>query len=540
MVGGIRRGGPDPGRGPARACLLGAALAGVAACSLSQEGVMPPADTLFFPSSAAIAPDGDWLYVANSNADLRYNDGTLVVMNVGEDRTVATDSGLLTLRGAASDRARPSQWAVCPQQDYVHPLPRSTPPTCCWDALDSNILNCDERLYIQSDATVRIGSFAAGMVWQPNCKGPCDTGCTADPNGARIIVGVRGDTSLTWVDVVPAGDGAHPGLRCRQDGEGGTLAECTQKVIDTTSVLFSLSGDPNAPSVGLPDEPFALALDEQHGLLYVGHLVGNTSVVASGGLSLFDVSETGLPSVAGFPPAPKFIAPFNSPFPPNSAGNFGVTALGLHAPLGTSPKGSPEIFVSSRYVPQIATMVPFLSGNQNSPTWNCAPASDVVLLGGSDSLSSGLVGSEMRGVAIVDPPESAPDQPQRAFALQRVPPALIGYDIDRSSSGALTVRPSAVIETCSSPTYLSQRGARLYVNCFDTGEIYVFDSTIPSLVTSFQVGRGPGQMVFDPKLPVAYVLNFTQNDIAVVDLEPGSPTEDHVIQRIGFPSITPR
>ena len=47
-------------------------------------------------------------------------------------------------------------------------------------------------------------------------------------------------------------------------------------------------------------------------------------------------------------------------------------------------------------------------------------------------------------------------------------------------------------------------------------------------------------MVFDPKLPVAYVLNFSQNDIAVVDLAPGSPTEDHVIQRIGFPTITPR
>jgi hypothetical protein len=528
------------GRVPVRAfLLLGAALAGVAACSLSQEGVMPPADTLFFPSSAVMQPDGDWLYVANSNADLRFNDGTVLVMNVGEDRTVATDSGPVTLRGAASDRARPSDWAVCPQQDYVYPLPRSTPPTCCWDALDSNILNCDERLYVEADATVRIGSFASGMVWQPNCKSPCDVGCTADPNGSRLIIGVRGDTSVTWVDVVPPGDGPHPGLRCRQDGAGGTLAECTQKVTETTSVLFSQSGDPNAPSVGLPDEPFALALDQLHGLLYVGALVGNTSVVASGGISLFDVSETGLPSVAGFPPAPKFIAPFNSPFPPNGAGNFGVTALSMHAPLGTPPLGPQELFVSSRYVPQIATMVPFLSGNQNSTTWNCAPASDVVLLGGSDSLSSGLVGSEMRGVAIIDPPDSS-DQPQRAFALQRVPPDLISYDIDRNASGALTVRTSALLETCSSPTYLYHQGTRLYVNCFDTGEIYVFDATIPTLLTSFQVGRGPAGMVFDPKLPVAYVLNFTQNDIAVVDLAPGSPTEDHVIQRIGFPTITPR
>ncbi len=102
------------------------------------------------------------------------------------------------------------------------------------------------------------------------------------------------------------------------------------------------------------------------------------------------------------------------------------------------------------------------------------------------------------------------------------------------------MRPSALLETCSSPTYLYQHGTRIYVNCFDTGEIYVFDATIPTLVTSFQVGRGPAGMVFDPKLPVAYVLDFSQNDIVVVDLAPGSPTEDHVIQRIGFPTITPR
>src|SRR6185312_17229862 len=96
---------------------LAALAAGAAACSLSQEGVMPPADTLFFPAAAVMPPDGQWLYVANSNADLRYNDGTLAMLNVGEDVVTATADGTLTLRGAASDRARPGQWAVCPQQD---------------------------------------------------------------------------------------------------------------------------------------------------------------------------------------------------------------------------------------------------------------------------------------------------------------------------------------------------------------------------------------------------------------------------------------
>ena len=186
-------------------------------------------------------------------------------------------------------------------------------------------------------------------------------------------------------------------------------------------------------------------------------------------------------------------------------------------------------------------MVPFLSGNQNSTMWNCAPASDVVLLGGSDSLNSGLVGSEMRGVAIINPPASATDQsatrfraatgPARPRQLRRRPEP--GRRADARVHPPSS-RPARARRTCING------GTRLYVNCFDTGEIYVFDSTVPSLVTSFQVGRGPAGMYFDPKLPVAYVLDFSQNDIVVVDLAPGSPTEDHVIQRIGFPTTTPR
>ena len=99
-------------------------------------------------------------------------------------------------------------------------------------------------------------------------------------------------------------------------------------------------------------------------------------------------------------------------------------------------------------------------------------------------------------------------------------------------------------ETCSGPTFLYQNdageGARLFVNCFDTGEVYIFDPAGPTLITTLAVGRGPAGMVFDRTRPIAYVLDFTQNDISVVDLAPGSTTQYHVIQRLGFPTVTPR
>jgi hypothetical protein len=519
-----------------RACALAVALASVAACSLSQEGVMPPADTFFFPSSAMMPPDGQWLFVANSNADLRYNDGTVAMVNVGED--IIDGYGNVLSQGAAT--ARKGDWPACAQVDYVNPVPRSTAPTCCWDALDSSILNCDERLYVQSDATVRIGSFAGGMAWQACPGNPCDpTSCAGTDDAGRLYVGVRGDTSLTWIDLKnddPASP--HPTLHCREDGTAGPLAECNQKVIDNSksiekSIPTSEQADPKAPVVGLPDEPYALEVDPTLGLLYVGHLVGNTSVVDSGGISLFDVGHQ----------TPQFLSPFSSPFPANSAGSFGVTAITRHA---SYQGGSDyEIFVSSRYVPFVSSMVPFEPGEPAKlPPFMCGQGSDLVVIPAGETLNSGLTGSEMRGVQFLDPPPNS-GTPQRAFALQRMPPYLVTFDITVNESGGTIPVVSSLIETCSSPTFLYKQPAtgpakRLYVNCFDTGEIYVFDAAGPTLLSTLQVGRGPGGMVFDPKLPVAYVLDFSQNDIVVVDLDPGSPTEDHVIQRIGFPSITPR
>jgi hypothetical protein len=506
-----------------RACALALTLASVAACSLSQEGVMPPADTFFFPSSGFMAPEGRWLYVANSNADLRYNDGTLVTVNVGEDLGYQV--------GAASDRQR--SWGACAQADYVNPLPRTDAPICCWDALDSNILNCDERRYVQPDATVRIGSFAAGMAWQPSCAGdPCSSGaCASGVGEGRLFIGVRGDTSLTWVDVSPGDGTSAPTLHCREDGATGSLAECTQKITETLSDLNSAATDPNPPQIGLPDEPYALQVDPALGLLYVGHLVGNTSVANSGGISLFAIGG----------PTPKFVGPFSSPFPANAGGSLGVTAITLHKSY--SGGSDHELFVSSRYVPLVSSMVPYIPGEPPQLTTFACGTSDLVVLSAGETLNSGLTGSEMRGVEFLDP--SASGTPQRAFALQRLPPYLVTFDITQNQSGAVIPVVSSLIETCSSPTFLYKYpetgdDSRLYVSCFDTGEIYVFDTHGPSLVTTLQAARGPAGMVFDPAQNVAYVLDFSHNDVAVVDLKRGSPTEDHVIQRLGFPSISPR
>ena len=514
------------------------------ACGLSQNGVVPPDDTFFYPTSGAmnpIDPAAQWLYVANSNADLRFNDGTLVMVDLAK---------------AHDDRfVKGGSFGVCPQADYVNPLPRSQTPTCCWDLLDASILNCDERQYIRADGTVLIGSFAAQMVWQSDCadSDPCAPdsakSCVPDPDtgalpAGRLLIGVRGNTSLTYVDVAPVGwpgnGEPYPAFHCTGDVATTSMAECNQTVTDTSSSLAIESGDPQAPATPLPDEPYALALDDARGYLYVGHLVGSTSSPGTGGVSLFNVSGTSLISPPGFPPPPKFIAPFGSPFPPSSSGLVGVTALKMHAPLGGVDVATErQLFVSSRYVPLVSSMLPL------GPSICYGDDNDDVLVPAGNTLSSNLVGSEMRGVEFIDPPMGSElNYAQRAYALQRVPPDLVGFDIAINNAGAATATPTDVLETCSSPTFLYQHdsgeGPRLFVNCFDTGEVYVFDPAVPTLLTTFGVGRGPAGMVFDTGRPLAYVLDFSQNDVSVVDLAPKSPTQYHVIQRLGFPSVTPR
>ncbi len=86
----------------------------------------------------------------------------------------------------------------------------------------------------------------------------------------------------------------------------------------------------------------------------------------------------------------------------------------------------------------------------------------------------------------------------------------------------------------------------MFVTCFDAGEVYVIDPWTPRVRTVIPIGRGPVATVLPPagaapsEATRAYVVGFGANNVAVVDLDPNSRTQYRVIQRIGFPSPTPR
>src|SRR5689334_10349949 len=74
-----------PMRTAASACVLCALGALIASCTASAEDVRPPPNQLFFPSGLAVTPPGKKtpvLFVANANSELRYDSGSIIVIDI--------------------------------------------------------------------------------------------------------------------------------------------------------------------------------------------------------------------------------------------------------------------------------------------------------------------------------------------------------------------------------------------------------------------------------------------------------------------------
>ena len=289
---------------------------------------------------------GEWLFVANSNADLRYNDGTLVALRLARAAEDRRNRGVTVGR-----HVRPR--GDLPAVNYVRPLAES-PDFCCIDPLDPYILNCDERRYVESrlerpHRQLRGRDGAPGSAVQHQPDGPSAQTCDRQRGSqgtSRLLIAVRGDTSLTYVDVKPerkdADGNVRPVFDCVGDAhvtatqwrrsERGPFASCDQdhRIVETESALALTSADADPPLVRFPDEPYALAVDEDNGLLYVGHLAGSTNRPGSGGVSLFDVA-----AVNDVMQPPRFIATLPHLRPQRErAGGGHVAARGNHGRAG--------------------------------------------------------------------------------------------------------------------------------------------------------------------------------------------------------------
>jgi YVTN family beta-propeller protein len=483
------------------AAVLAAVVGG--GCNFGQSGIAPPANRIFLPAGIVTDRDEDFLYVVNSNSDLRFNAGTLAAVDLSRAR-------------AALAQAAANPPAICAKTRFsrTEPVPDDY---CCRDLVDSNVLNCNEPQFIQADATVALGSFGSAVTLQRFERGPEVV--------RRLFVAVRAEPSITFADVTVSGGAVS--IRCTGPRQGGS-PQLGGAYCDDNWRLRRPSGVTPGALV-LPEEPHVLALDDSLGILSIGHLtVTANSQVQGGGVSTVDVCNPQIDS-------PRFAGLARTTFLPASLSQ-AVAALSDGDPANPDTR----LYATARYSAAISGLV-----LRDSSQKACAPAGedrDLTMVPAESFYSSAFLphGADIRGILF-----SADGS--KAFVLHRNdadaianPPALAVLDRTRLADGTVSNTPLTVLEVCGGPTSMQMhdagRGARIYVTCYDDGQIYVVDPSILVVTAIIDAGAGPTSLVFSHLDPgFAYVASFANSHLSVLDLNPGSPTENHVILRIGLP-----
>lgn len=430
-------------------------------CTASAEEVRPPVDELFFPTGLAIAPDESVLFLANANSELRYDSGSISVIDLALVDSVVDD------------------WIVN----------TAVPPGCSVDADHTESLICDTRqnqdpappAFLSAQAGVRVGNFATDIAVQD-----------LDNGRLRVVVPTRGDPSIAWADW----DGST--LDCNDGAEGFALCD------DTHRLSFAAT----LPELGIPEEPFGVFADSAGEFAMVTHLT-------TGAVTLIDSPKQGNASIVDITA---------SVFLPDANGLRGATGV-----AGRTPKtGGDIVYVASRTEDRVQTFTVGRPPNDAGPYLLAGDYFFLDFVGGNTGDSS-----DTRGIAF------SPTGDQ-LYLVNRRPPSLQVFDTSIGVTGTPENRAIGATDICRQASTVavadSGDGERVYVTCFQDGQIYVIDPRTNVQVTDIVlVGRGPYSAVAAPTRKRLYVTNFLEDTLAVIDITPNARTRNRVVLRIGIP-----
>ena len=427
-------------------------------CPATSEEVRPPQNQLFFPSSMAVTPDENVLLVTNGNSELRFDSGTLAIVDL--------DVVEQLLAPWLAERTLPSDTDDCND--------------CCErDADQAHVLVCNERRVMRPEGMVRIGNFATDIRLQ-----------TMSDGSARAFLPVRGDPSVTWVDYDPS----EKTLRCGDSGS--SFPSC-----DEAHRLTQMRGDVDLET--LTDEPFGAYVDSGNGYAMITHLTRAS-------VTLIDAPPGG--------EAPQLVDVTHDLFARNAAQLTGSVGVAGRSPGTTGDL----VYVTSRSESRIQTLTVDRPAEQG--TLPRIVRSDFFFL------SNPIPADDARGIVF-----SADST--RAFITNRDPPALHVIDTSLSETGSPRNTQLSSVEMCTGTAVISiadmGRGERVFASCFSLGQLWIIDPNAATVEAIISIGRGPHAVTVSPTRKRAYVSNFLEDTIAVVDMTPGSATENRMVMRIG-------
>ena len=109
--------------------------------------------------------------------------------------------------------------------------------------------------------------------------------------------------------------------------------------------------------------------------------------------------------------------------------------------------------------------------------------------------------------------------------------------VDIAKDVTLTIKNVAKSNNCHVKDIAAKDNPQrhlVYVVCFGSSQIYVIDPQLAKVIDQIQTGKGPNVLEFDLEHQLAFVANFLENTIGVIDLNPSHPSFNRMVLRIGI------
>jgi len=565
-------------------------------CYDTGDGTAPPLERFYFPVGLKVSHGGTVLYAANSNFDLQYNGGTVQ----------SYDLHLIRQHAALAISNPPPGCPESPPVFREGESGRQALGETCAPPIDSGA-------YVRDSAV--IGAFATDLLLSlppSELQGefvrngrPSRTKEHADdppvPAGDsrfdRLFVPVRGNATLTWASVERDSFERAPSPNDTKDAYGPFRINCGQDGSKRCDAIHQIGEDPNEEGntrhLTLPGEPFGATISEDGTSLVLTHQNDTKTTLFSTGLSRGRNDD---PNDRPYP-AIEFVVD-NVPI-----GGVGIDGV-PHDPdafLGAISLPLPAFLQTSRSVPEVS-LIRRYTDEQADEQGNVRPANPRPFLDveAAFPITASAGGADSRGIVIDPTPrlackarvapvgpgmtveqrdremQACARKPARVFIANRTPASLLigevgvaegsdgAYDPDR-----LTIHTSEPLSAGPSKVYLApivdRDGAyalRVFVVCFDSATVFVYDPDVGALDTVISVAPGPFAMAFDPfsfedvarhvqvpetgrevqdlrRYRFAYLASFTQSFVQVIDLDkavPNPATYGRVVYTLGHPT----
>lgn len=558
-----------------RAALLSAFL--LVGCFPPGEGQAPPRGQVYFPVGLAIDHDQRFLFVVNSDFDLQYNAGTVQswdleqlrarVPQYCESKADCSDGRVCDLVPTAeleegdpyvNNHGSPSHWCV-------QPGPEATPcgvlreqgsrnralyPGRCGYIDQSDPQDGGEPILTDDPKrSVVIGAFATDVV-RKTLDVPLDWTVDGEEPGElkqRLFIPVRGDATLHWIDVDSNGM-----LECGQDGNDG-LCNDRHRAGDLSEEENTRNDSRLAP------EPFGVDADEMGVSLVVSNQTSGSVALFTHAHQFDEASQTtnvqwkAGPNyefpLTGLPTRPIGIANVPSPLsvpssgrerPPGFLVTFRDTSTLMMVRVFDDAASNPPRPYMSRYESERITTnssgidsrgLAVDSFHRKTEEQRCLDRYGVSLecartpsFAGCDAAN----GDDFKACL-----ESAAAMPLDVFIANRAPSSLILARTKSIISDSVTTDipgdfTSLPLDVGPSRVYVGdiintegERERRIFVVCFDSRRIAIYDPERRRLEAEIVTGRGPHALAIDvgPDHAYAYVGHFLDSYVGVVDLD---------------------